>query len=43
MPPKVHGQEVKHVLFLVILNGFAPTDEVYIDDMAMYRLGDLDP
>ena len=42
VPAAVGKKPVKQVLFLIVLNGFGPDDEVYIDDMAMYRLADPD-
>lgn len=38
IPDKYEKEPISKVMLLVLLNGFGPTDEVYIDDVAMYRL-----
>jgi|LSQX01.3.fsa_nt_gb hypothetical protein len=38
IPAKVGNREVKSVLLVPIVNGFAEGEEVYLDDVALYRL-----
>ena len=40
IPAKVGEKEVKSVLLVPIVDGFAEGDELYIDDVALYRLDD---
>ena len=38
VPEKIGDQEVKKVLPILIVDGFAPDEKVYFDDLALYRL-----
>ncbi|MDP6507257.1 MAG: hypothetical protein QF886_26755, partial [Planctomycetota bacterium] len=40
IPEKIGKEEVKKVLLIIIVNGFEPGEEVYIDDLAMFPLSD---
>ncbi len=41
VPVKVGKDEVKSVMLIVVVNGFKPDEKIYLDDIALYRLGDL--
>ncbi len=38
VPAKVGGKPVKQVRLIAIVDGFGPDEEVYLDDLAMYRV-----
>ncbi len=38
IPAEMDGKPVKSVRLIVIVDGFAPGEEVYVDDLAMYRV-----
>ena len=40
IPEKVGKEEVKKVLLIVVVDGFEKDEELYIDDLTMFRLGD---
>ena len=41
IPEILSGKDVAEMLLVVIVNGFEPDEKVYIDDVSLYRLGDL--
>ncbi len=41
IPAELSGKDVAEMLLIVVVNGFEPDEKVYIDDVALYRLGDL--
>ena len=42
VPNQVGNNGVKSIRFGVFLRGFEPGDEVYVDDMTVYRIGDIE-
>jgi hypothetical protein len=41
VPETIGNKKVTHVLPIPIVNGFTETDKLYIDDITLFRLGDL--
>jgi len=42
IPAQISGKDVAGALFLPIVNGFKEGDKLYIDDIALFRLGDIE-
>ena len=41
IPAQISGKDVAEMMLIVVVNGFEPEEKLYIDDVALYRLGDL--
>ena len=38
VPATINNKAVKHLRLIILIDGFAPNEEVHVDDVAMYRI-----